>query len=190
MAPNVMSRARRPDGRLRPMDPLVALMGLLIVVVFLAFVSIANRSWVAAAGEGEVSGRTVTRTYMGNAKDTAAAFRRDAAKLGGRGYYPISQSYTPGSWGCGAFLIALLLCILLIGILIFIYMLVVKPAGTLVVTYEYRPPQPARAPIAPPPREPAPDPAAVLASLASMRDQGLIAAEEYEAKKADLLAKM
>lgn len=34
-----------------------------------------------------------------------------------------------------AFTVALLLCLLLIGILVFIYMLVVKPDGTLTVTY-------------------------------------------------------
>ena len=34
---------------------------------------------------------------------------------------------------------ALLLCFLLIGIFVFIYMLIVKPPGTLSVVYEYRP---------------------------------------------------
>ena len=34
---------------------------------------------------------------------------------------------------------ALLLCLLLIGIVVFIYMLIVKPPGTLTVVYEYRP---------------------------------------------------
>lgn len=33
---------------------------------------------------------------------------------------------------------ALLLCVIVIGILVFIYMLIVKPAGTLTVTYELR----------------------------------------------------
>lgn len=33
---------------------------------------------------------------------------------------------------------ALILCVLLIGILALIYMLIVKPAGTLTVTYELR----------------------------------------------------
>ena len=58
-----------------------------------------------------------------------------------RGYFPISQTYQPGEYGCGAFVVALLLCILVIGIFVFIYMLIVKPPGTLSVVYEYRGPQ-------------------------------------------------
>lgn len=54
------------------------------------------------------------------------------------GYYPTSQIWTPGAYGCGSFLLALLLCVILVGILIFIYMLIVKPDGTLTVTYELR----------------------------------------------------
>jgi hypothetical protein len=55
-----------------------------------------------------------------------------------KGYFPTSQSYAPGSYGCGAFLAALLLCVILVGILVFIYMLIVKPERVLTVTYEYR----------------------------------------------------
>ena len=33
---------------------------------------------------------------------------------------------------------ALLLCLLIIGIFIFIYMLIVKPGGVLTVTYQYQ----------------------------------------------------
>ena len=80
----------------------------------------------------------VVRTYRGSQSSATNAFQNDAARLAAQGYVPISQSWAPGSWGCGAFLVALLLCLLLIGILVFIYMLIVKPAGTLTVTYEYR----------------------------------------------------
>jgi len=82
----------------------------------------------------------IVRTYKGSESAAAAAFQRDAQTLAAQGYFPISQNWAPGSWGCGAFLVALILCIVLIGILIFIYMLIVKPAGTLTVTYEYRTP--------------------------------------------------
>jgi hypothetical protein len=58
--------------------------------------------------------------------------------MAANGYFPSSQSYAPGSYGFGAFLFALLLCFILIGILIFIYMMIVKPDGVLSVTYEYR----------------------------------------------------
>jgi hypothetical protein len=51
------------------------------------------------------------------------------------GYFPVSQSWAPGQWGCGAFVIALLLAFLIIGIVIFIYLLVVKPDGTRSASY-------------------------------------------------------
>ncbi len=54
------------------------------------------------------------------------------------GYFPTSQNYNPGSYGAGSFLIAALLCFVCIGIIVFIYMLVVKPPGVLTVTYELR----------------------------------------------------
>jgi hypothetical protein len=82
--------------------------------------------------------RVIVRTYKGSQSGAAQAFQRDAERLAAQGYYPISQSWAPGSWGCGAFIVALLLALVLIGILIFIYMLLVKPAGTLTVTYELR----------------------------------------------------
>lgn len=79
---------------------------------------------------------TVVRAYTGKENRALELFRADAAKLAKDGYFPINQTYVPGSWGCGAFVIALLLCIVLIGVLVFIYMLIVKPDGTLTVTYQ------------------------------------------------------
>ena len=81
---------------------------------------------------------TTTRSYRGSLHDATAAFQRDAAVMAGADWFPTSQTYAPGSYGCGAFLVALLLCFILVGFLIFIYMLIVKPDGALVVTYEYR----------------------------------------------------
>lgn len=80
----------------------------------------------------------IVRTYKGSQSGAARAFQRDAEKLAAQGYYPISQSWAQGSWGCGAFIIGLLLALILIGIIVLIYMLLVKPAGTLTVTYEKR----------------------------------------------------
>ena len=82
--------------------------------------------------------RIIVKSYKGSQSGAASAFQRDAAKLAERGYFPISQSWAQGTWGCGAFVVALILCIVLVGILVFIYMLLVKPAGTLTVTYEKR----------------------------------------------------
>lgn len=78
----------------------------------------------------------IVKTYKGNQAKATAAFQADAAKMAKQGYVPISQDWAQGSYGCGAFLVALLLCAVLIGILVFIYMVIVKPPGTLTVTYQ------------------------------------------------------
>lgn len=80
----------------------------------------------------------VVKSYTGDQTTATALFQADAKRMAVDGYYPTSQTWVPGQYGCGAFLFALLLCFVLIGILVFIYMLIVKPPGTLTVTYEYR----------------------------------------------------
>jgi len=80
----------------------------------------------------------LVKTYKGSQEKATELFRIDAAKMSTQGYFPTSQSWAPGTYGCGSFLMALLLCFLIVGILIFIYMLLVKPEGTLSVTYELR----------------------------------------------------
>jgi len=82
--------------------------------------------------------QVIIKTYRGSQAQATAAFQTDSAKMSALGYYPTTQTWAPGSYGCGAFLLALLLCFILIGILVFIYMLIVKPDGTLTVTYELR----------------------------------------------------
>ena len=79
--------------------------------------------------------QTSVKTYQGNQQLAARTYQEDAAKMATLGYIPTSQVWTPGTYGCGAFILALLLCFVVIGFLIFIYMLIVKPAGTLTVTY-------------------------------------------------------
>lgn len=80
----------------------------------------------------------LVKTYKGSQDEATKLFQEDARALAARGYFPTSQTYVPGSYGCGAFLLALILCIALIGILILIYMLLVKPDGVLSVSYEFR----------------------------------------------------
>jgi uncharacterized protein UPF0547 len=80
----------------------------------------------------------VVRTYRGNQEEATRRFKEEASLLAEKGYFPTSQSFTPGSYGCGAFLGALVLSILVVGIFIFLYMLIVPPDGTLSVTYELR----------------------------------------------------
>jgi len=76
--------------------------------------------------------------YEGSEAIARAAFLKDAQKRSKEGYYPVSENYTPGRYSGWDFLFALLLCFILIGIIVFIYMLIVKPKGRLTVTYEYR----------------------------------------------------
>jgi hypothetical protein len=83
---------------------------------------------------------TIVKTYHGREQAAARAFQKDAADMAAKGYHPTSQQYVPGSYGCGSFILAALLCFIVIGIIVFIYMLLIKPPGVLTVTYEYRAP--------------------------------------------------
>ena len=77
---------------------------------------------------------------------------------------------------------ALLLAIVLVGILIFIYMLFVKPEGTLTVTYQLQAAAPAaRAPAA------TAGFADDLARLAELHAKGVLTDEEFAAKKKQIL---
>lgn len=78
----------------------------------------------------------VVRRYQGSQGETANAMQYDAQQMAAAGYRIVAQSYAPGQWGAIAFLVALVLCLFLIGFLIFVYLLIVKPAGTLTVTYQ------------------------------------------------------
>ena len=80
----------------------------------------------------------IIKTYKGNENFARRAYENDAQVMQKQGYYPTSVNYIPGEWGCGSFLIASLLVFIVIGIFVFIYMLIVKPDGTLSVTYELR----------------------------------------------------
>lgn len=79
--------------------------------------------------------KNIIKEYRGSVASSRKQFLRDSEKLSKQGYSPISENWTPGSYGMGSFLVALLLCFVVIGFLIFIYMLIVKPDGTLTVTY-------------------------------------------------------
>ena len=78
------------------------------------------------------------KNYKGNQSKATKLFLKDAEIMAAQCYFPTSQTWIHGSYGCGAFLFALLLCVIFVGVLIFLYMLLVKPDGTLTVTYEYR----------------------------------------------------
>jgi len=126
----------------------------------------------------------VVKTYLGSQSVASATFQKDAPVMAEQGYFPTTQNYTPGSYSCGAFIGALLLCLLLIGIIIFIYMLIVKPDGTLSVTYELKQSADAQPQIA----VAGLDVADQIKKLAELRDSGLLTPEEFDAQKAKLLA--
>ena len=81
----------------------------------------------------------MVRAYQGKQADAIALFQQDAAHMAQGGYYPVAQSYAPGSWGAGAYILGLLAILLFgLGLLILGYMIIVKPAGTMTVTYQLR----------------------------------------------------
>ena len=82
--------------------------------------------------------KIIVTNYKGNKNVSTKLFRAHVIKMAEKGYSPVSQSYQAGTWGCGAFLVAALLCLVIVGFLAFIYMLIVKPEGTLTVTYKYK----------------------------------------------------
>jgi len=91
-----------------------------------------------ASSQNSIKKPILVKIYKGSQEKAMLAFQEDSAKKAVTGYYPISQMWVPGAYSTGTFLGALLLCIFCIGIIIFIYMIIVKPPGSLSVTYELR----------------------------------------------------
>lgn len=81
---------------------------------------------------------SVIKIYPGNQTQAMLAFQADSAMMATQGYAPTSQTWVAGSHGCGTFLVALVLCVIGVGIFIFFYLLMVPPPGNLSVTYELR----------------------------------------------------
>jgi hypothetical protein len=138
---------------------------------------------------------TIIRTYRGAQQgDTITAFQGDAAELARYGYSPTTQSWAQGQWGAGAWIVALLLCIVVIGLPVFVFMLIVKPDGSLTVTYTRN--ATGAAPVATAPT-PSSTPAAPTSAQGSVRERlaqldelhgaGVVTDEEYAAKRAKIL---
>ena len=113
----------------------------------------------------------------------------ESQELAKHGYHPVNQSWAEGQWGPGAWLVALPLCLVFIGFVLLAYMLIVKPAGTLTVTYTRieaaaKPtPQPARV-------GPMPNMDSVrerLARLDELHASGVVTDEEYAARRVKIL---
>ena len=80
----------------------------------------------------------IVKTYIGSQVAAATSFQADSTRMASLGCFPVFQSWEPGRWRTGAFIAVLLLCFLIVGIPALIYMLIVTPDGTLVVTYAFR----------------------------------------------------
>ncbi len=141
----------------------------------------------SATGEGPA---TLIRRYRGAQRaDALAAFEKDARELAKQGYEPVSQRWAEGQWGAWALLIALVLLFVLVGLLVFMYLLLVKPEGTLTVTYARK-----GAVVAP-----GPTPAELFATsrhgsfregleqLTELHRAGVVTDEEFMALRAKLL---
>ena len=81
----------------------------------------------------------IIRTFKGSQAEAMRIFKAASIDMAADGYFPTSQSWASGQWSTGAFIVAVLLIFLFgLGILILAYMLIVKPDGTLTVTFERR----------------------------------------------------
>jgi hypothetical protein len=80
----------------------------------------------------------IVKTYKGRQHEATNEFQKDAQLMSQSNYVPINQNYVQGSWSCGQFILAALLCFLIVGFIALAYMVIVKPKGVLTVTYEYK----------------------------------------------------
>jgi len=87
-----------------------------------------------------IQGRQIIiKTYRGSQAEATMRFQADSTLMAAGGYFPTSQTWAVGQWSARAYFGAVLLIVLFgLGILILGYMLIVKPDGTLTVTYERR----------------------------------------------------
>lgn len=122
------------------METLLPLAGVLAIAV-LAFVVVLY-VWPGArtAGQGPVEAapgeRFILRTYRGHElRDAVGAYVVDAADLEAQGYESVSQTWGDGQWDSVLFVLAVVLSLFGIGLVVLAYMAVMRPAGTLLVTY-------------------------------------------------------
>ena len=87
----------------------------------------------------ETKPSTIVKNYYGDSEKAPEEFEAHAVVMAKEGYYPISTSWADGSYSPLNFFVALMLCLIVIGGIALLFMLLVKPAGTLTVIYEYRP---------------------------------------------------
>lgn len=112
----------------------------LLIILAVAAMGFISRKVAARKEEKAILSKPVViKWYRGDQTSATALFQADSIKMAAMGYFPTSQSWAPGQWGAGAFIVAVLLIFLFgLGLLILGYLLIVKPDGTLTVTYERR----------------------------------------------------
>jgi hypothetical protein len=111
-------------------------------------------------------------SYPGRTQvDAGEVYAKHALELAVEGYVPISQSWAEGRPGAGR--------VLMIGL----FASSIRPKGFLTVTYRLEPAKEA-------PTALAPDPIDQIQRLGKLRDSGVLTVQEFEAKKAELLARM
>ena len=125
------------------MDPLIGLAviaGLAVIVMgFVLYRSSGGRGSGEVGAVTEEWGDFLVRTYRGHQQSQAiASYVKDAETLAQHGYEPAGQSWGDGQWDGGFFLIALILSLFGIGLILLAYMAIIRPDGTLCVTYRLR----------------------------------------------------
>jgi hypothetical protein len=107
-----------------------------IVILFLLYRGSSDRESRELAAGIDEWGDYLVRTYRGHEQTAAiASYVKDAETLAERGYSPAGQSWGDGQWDAVYFLIALILCLVGIGLILLAYMAIIRPDGTLCVTY-------------------------------------------------------
>jgi hypothetical protein len=87
-------------------------------------------------------GATRTVRYQGERDWAAVQAEGESQELALHHWFPVSESYIPGSWGTAVWVVGVVTVVLFVGIILLVYLLTTKPDGELVVVYEYRPPAP------------------------------------------------
>jgi hypothetical protein len=82
--------------------------------------------------------QVLARVYPGYHESAVELFQTDAAMLLDGGYVPVGQSYAEGRWATRFVALVLIASLFVIGLPFLAYMIVVRPPGSLGVTYVLR----------------------------------------------------
>jgi hypothetical protein len=84
-----------------------------------------------------MAAEAMVRTYHGrNQAASAELFAEDAVKLAEEGWVVAAQAWVEDDWSSGAYLVAAILVIFIVGIALLILFGIYKPKRTLMVTYQ------------------------------------------------------